>query len=397
MTYFRTLSTVGFVSTAISYGPGRMGFGLFVPDLKAALNLSASIVGFVSSFGFFGYFLALLVAQAMLIRLGPKAPVVTGLSSAAFGMATVAAATNIPLLAIGVFFASASAGFAWTPFNDAVNRKVQNAVRPTALSLISTGTSVGIILAAIAAFAAQFAGLSWRASWTFFAVGAAIAALANWIGLRTVEPSASKVSADDRHALFHRLALPLYAVAFTLGTVSAIYIAFAADHIRQSARLPGLPADGSPAALFFIYGVFGLAGLITGHIRERIGLACLLRALMATCAMSLTLLTLWPNIWIALILSAGAQGMAVMMTSAVLAFWSDRLFPTLPSLAFTVALLAYAAGSILGPAIAGIASDAFGANAMFLGAAFLPALMALALNNRLVRDAEILPAQLIKY
>ena len=71
-----------------------------------------------------------------------------------------------------------------------------------------------------------------------------------------------------------------------------------------------------------------------------------------------------------------------MMTSAVLAFWSERQFPSLPSLSFTAALLAVAAGSVLGPAVAGFASSAFGADAMFLGTAALPAATAILLRNR---------------
>jgi hypothetical protein len=71
-----------------------------------------------------------------------------------------------------------------------------------------------------------------------------------------------------------------------------------------------------------------------------------------------------------------------MMTSAVLAFWSSRLFPSLPSLAFTTTLLAVAAGSVFGPAVAGVVANAVGAEVMFLGVAVLPALTAALLRDR---------------
>ena len=389
MTYFKTLSTVGFAATAISYGPGRMGFGLFVPDMKSDIGMTASTVGLVSSLGFLGFFLALLLAQAMLTRYGPKAPVVTGLLSATGGMALVAGATTVPLLAVGIFFAAASAGFAWSPFNDAVNRKIESIDRPAALSRISSGTSFGIVLAAAAAFAAQSAGVSWRVCWAAFAAASAAALVVNWVGLRTVPPADHMVSLDEKRLLGARRAMPLYAVALALGLISAIYAAFAADHIKDTGPLPGLSAGIGPAALFLFYGFFGLAGLVTEKVRDQLGLLLLLRVLMLTGAMSFVAIVLWPNMWIALILSAGAQGTAVMMTSAILAFWSDRLFPGLPSMAFTAALLAYAAGSIIGPALAGMASDAFGANAMFVGVAVLPAMVALGLSDRLVRETPV--------
>ena len=124
MTYYQSLSAAGFAATAISYGPGRMGFGLFVPEFRSEFALSSAVVGFVSGLGFFGFFLGLIIAQVLLIRRGPEAPVLSGLVAATSGMVLVALAPNLLVLAIGVFLAASSAGFAWTPFNDAVHRKV---------------------------------------------------------------------------------------------------------------------------------------------------------------------------------------------------------------------------------------------------------------------------------
>ncbi|MEY8841519.1 MFS transporter, partial [Cribrihabitans sp. XS_ASV171] len=123
----------------------------------------------VSSLGFTGFLIGLLVAQWLLVRYGPKVPVLTGLSAATVGLGIVALAANVPVLAAGVFLAASSAGFAWTPFNDAVHRKVRNVDRPTALSEISTGTSLGIALAGFAALAMIHIGAGWRACWAVFA------------------------------------------------------------------------------------------------------------------------------------------------------------------------------------------------------------------------------------
>jgi len=90
------------------------------------------------------------------------------------------------------------------------------------------------------------------------------------------------------------------------------------------------------------------------------------------------------------VLSAGLQGVHVMMTSAVLAFWSERLFPALPSLSFTAVLLVMAAGSVLGPGLAGLASGAAGPMAMFLGAAVLPAAAVLFLRGHHASERPLL-------
>ncbi|MGR3757276.1 MAG: MFS transporter [Tranquillimonas sp.] len=383
---FWSLSAAGFAATAVAFGPGRMGFGLFVPEFRSAFSMSTSTVGFVSSLGFLGFFIGLLIAPALLARRGAESPVLTGLAAATVGMGMVALAPNVPIVAVGVFLAASSAGLAWTPFNDAIHRKVEDVDRPAALSGVSTGTGVGIVLAGLAAFVMVTGGLSWRICWAFFTGASACAFLGNWIALRGIERDANGRQEKGWRDLAGTVAIPLYAIGFAYGTNSAIYISFAADHLVEAGGVPGVPVGVTPALVYIFYGLFGLAGVLTGRIKDMMGLPMLLRLLMLAGALSLALLALAQGTWAGLVSSAGLQGIHVMMTSAVLAFWSERLFPSLPSLSFTTALLAAAAGSVLGPAIAGLASSAFGADAMFLGTAALPAATAILLRDRHVQE-----------
>lgn len=389
ITYFRNLSTAGFVATAISFGPARMGFGLFVPEFKSAFSMSASVVGVVSSLGFIGFFIGLLLAEFLLNRLGPKVPVLSGLFVGMVGMGIVALAPNLPVLTLGVFSAASSAGFAWTPFNDAVHRKIGEMDRPAALSAISTGTSLGITTAGMVAIGMVVSGLSWRLCWAFFAFVSGGALVANWAGLRNVGKAAGNISAKAWRDLFCVEAIPLFVIAFVYGMTSAIFISFAADQMRYSGGFEGVPIAIIPALVFICLGLFGLAGLFTGRVKESIGLPWLLRLLMLAGASSIILVAIFPGNWGGLIGSAGLQGIHIMMTSAVLALWSDRLFPSLPSLSFTAALLASAAGNVFGPAVAGVMSDAFGGQAMFVGTAVLPTLTAIVLRERHVREQSL--------
>lgn len=384
MTFFRSLSAAGFAATAISYGPARMGFGLFVPEFKSAFSMSSTTVGIVSSLGFAGFFVGLLIAQLLLNRKGPGVPVLSGLFAATVGLGIVALAPGVTWLATGVVLATSSAGFAWTPFNDAVHRKIREVDRPTALSEISTGTSVGIALAGALALAMVLSGLGWRTCWAVFATASAVALLANRAALRHVDKSPEPGPDQGWRDLLHRAAIPLFGTALVYGVTSAVYISFAAERFSTEGGVMGIPEGAAPALVYICYGLFGLVGLATGRARQAVGLTWLLRGLMATACGSLLLAAFVPGSLTGLIASAGLQGVNVMMTSAVLAFWSESLFPGFPSLGFTAALLATAAGSVVGPALAGLAVTSVGPTAMFLLVAALPVVAAAGLLERFV-------------
>jgi predicted MFS family arabinose efflux permease len=379
------LSGAGFAATAIAFGPGRTGFGLFLPEFREAFGLSSTVADLISGAGFAGFLVALVAAQVLDARRGPRLPVAVGLLAAALGSGIVAAAPNVPLLALGTILVMSSAGFAWTPFNDAVHRVLPSAERPRALSVVSTGTSIGVTAAALCAGAVALSGLSWRVAWAVFAAGGAAAAIVNLASLSRLRGASGPMPETPLHRLLARRAWPIHALGLSFGITTAIYISFAADRIAEAGGLPGAGAGLAAPVVFVAYGVFGLAGLATGRVRARAGLPGILRALLLASAVSHLLVALAPTGWAAVILSAGLQGVYVMMASAVLSFWSERLFPALPASGFTGALLAVASGSVGGPVLAGLVRDAAPDAAIFLAAAGVSATTALLLPRAVLR------------
>ena len=375
MAPFWKLSLAGFAATAITFGPARMGFGLFLPQFRDSFSLTSTSAGLLSGLGFMGFFAGLLIAQKLTSRHGPRRAVLTGLAAATLGLATVALAQNTAQLATGVFLALSSAGFSWAPFNNAVHRQVPYATRPEALSAISSGTGLGVALAGLLALVMAQSGLSWQMCWALFAAFGALAFLANIPALRDTAGSSGPGQPPDWSVLKGRAAGPLFAIALSHGVTSATFISFAADRIAQTGPLPGLAQGLAPAVVFTVYGLSGLAGLFTDHVKARTGLAWLVRLLLWASALSLALVALAPANWAGVLLASALQGINVMMMSAVLAFWSERLFPSQPSVSFTAALLAMAAGSVLGPTVAGAASDTLGPAPMFMIVALLPVVL----------------------
>ena len=417
MTPTTKLTVAGFVATAVAFGPARMGFGLFLPAFREEFALSTSMAGLIASGGFLAFLLALPVSAWLGARYAERVPVLAGALAAAAGFAAVAAAGTAGLLALGIALAGTSAGLCWAPFNDAAERVVPESARPTALSVVSTGTTFGVATAAGLAFAVTEGALDWRGAWVGFAFGALALAAITLIGLpkgrrRTAggrtpshpvaeialaclpsdfNPKPEPDTGPAGPSLLQRAAIPLYSTALCFGMTNAIFLSFAADRVVAVGGLPGLPDEAASVVIFLGYGTCGILGLATGRIEAKIGLAPLFCLIFAAATLSLALIGIAPGAWSAVLAASGLHGAALMMVSAVFSFWSMRLFPGRSTLGFTATLLSMAAGSVLGPTLAGLLAEAQGARVMFVLAATPPLVTAFWFGAKLPGPRPRLP------
>lgn len=388
MTWGKHIAIAGFGATAIAFGPARMGFGLFLPELRQAFSLSTSLAGAIASAGLLAFLLALPLTAWMVRRANPKLPVIAGTLSASIGFLAVATATGPLQLLAGILFASTSAGLCWAPFNDAAERFVSHRSQASILAVIASGTSVGIVLAALLSFGVTYEVFSWRYAWGGFSVAALLIALAAMFEM----PKPSQH--DDAEAeigfphLVSRQAAPLYLAALAFGATNAIYFSFAADRVVTAGGLPGLREGAAAAVLFLSYGAFGIIGTLTGRAEAKIGMGWLLRVVFAAASLSLVLIAFAPQSWGSVILSSGLQGAALMAASSIFSLWSLRLFPGNGTTGFVAALVGLAAGSVLGPAIAGLLEKPVGPHGMFL-AASIPVLLLVFWPKTLVTGKDL--------
>lgn len=376
------LASAGFLATAVGFGPARMGFGLFLPTFRETFALSSTQAGLIASLGFFAFLVALPLTAWLGGRVGQRPPVMLGAAAATLGFATVASATDAMVLAVGVALAGASAGFCWAPFNDGAERVVPPEARPGALSAVSTGTTVGVAAAGALFLAVTSGIIAWRVAWAVFALVGIGAGFVAWRGLPGGRGRSTGADPSGAPRLFRRELIPLYASAVCFGATNAVYLSFAADRVVAAGGLAGLPDQAAAAVIFLGYGICGLVGLATGRIEALIGLVTLLGAIFAAFAASLVLIALAPGSWTSVLASAGLHGAGVMTVSAVLSFWSLRLFPGRGSFGFTAALIGVATGSVIGPALAGALADAAGLGPTFLVTALAPAAAMLAFARR---------------
>lgn len=387
------LPAAGFLATAITFGPARMGFGLFLPAFRESFRISTELAGIIAAAGFAAFLIALPLAAGILNRYGPRAPVLLGSLMATAGFTLVATTDTVEVMTIGVVLATSSAGFAWTPYNNAAERIVERDRRTRALSVISTGTTVGVAAAGGLALAAAVTGFGWRVAWALFALGGLTMALANIAALRPVAGNPGTVlgTGTGWRSMRRSETIPLAIAAISYGATSAIYLSFAVDLATTAGALAFGPLESAAPLLFIGFGIAGLIGLVTGEIENRIGLVGLMRGIFLASAASCALLAAAPDSGWAVLLSAGLQGAVVMMISAALSFWSVRLFPQIPSVSFTVVLMAVAAGSVVGPAAAGWVAGAHGLDTAFWIAAALSLATPVTMSARLIERASSRP------
>lgn len=369
------LSLAGFFAIAVAFGPARNGYGLFLPEIRNEFALSTEALGLVASGAYAGYLLALSATGLLAGRFGPRMPVVAGGLSAASGMVMVAFSPNAAVLVLGVVLAATSAGFSWAPYNDAAERMIPEGLRGRVLSIVSTGTTFGIAASGLLALAAGLSGFSWRAAWVAFAAAGLATAAWNALVLPGATGDARSFGRGFGPRGFLRAeAAPLFAIALSFGLTSSIYWAFAVDHVSRASDVP----SGYSGSLFFVViGVAGFAGLLTGDTEKRFGIRRVLPLILFSLAASLSMLGAAPNSWPSVMASAALFGACVMTISALLAFWSSRVFPERPSAGFTAALLLFALGSIAGPALAGIFAARFGLGTVFVASGCVALLTAL--------------------
>lgn len=278
--------------------------------------------------------------------------VILGIILAGTGFMLVALAFNAFILAAGIALAGTSAGLCWTPFNDMVKSRLRPEAQAGALSAVSTGATLGVALAGATFLIAAHFDLSWRLAWVSFAILAVVALFLSCLCPSCGSRQNSSPFPDLKTSLRPDV-MPLLVIAFGFGAANAVYISYASVFVVETGGLASLPDELASALIFVIYGICGLVGLTTGWVEKRMGLWPLVTTIFATFSISSLLIILAPNSWVSVVLSAGLHGMAVMATSALLAFASLRLFPGSGTYGLTLALVTVAIGNVLGPMIVG--------------------------------------------
>jgi predicted MFS family arabinose efflux permease len=345
---------------AVTYGLARYTIGLFVPDIRLEMSLSAPEIGFIISGSYFGYLVATLFGTTLAVRLGPKPVILAGGIAAASGMIMMGFGTSPAILALGVVLAGMSPGLSYPPLSEVIVANVEPHRQNVVYGWINSGTGFGV---AVSAPIALMSSLDWRSAYFMFASIAALSTVLCLLFLqnsrRPAAHAASPVS--HRRMLWSTRGVPLFLSSLIFGVCSSAYWAFAIDLLYIANG-----SDTTRTVFWSILGISGAIGLVAGTLVNKVGLRkanCLALAIVGGAIMMLPLVT-GNNTGI--FLSAVLFGGGFVTATAIIGIWSMTLFPSAPIGAFGLAFFLISLGQGIGPVIVGYGRAFFGTGNTFV-------------------------------
>jgi predicted MFS family arabinose efflux permease len=355
----KSLSSTGFALfgaalVAISYGLARFAFGLFVPPIRAELELTPYVIGVIGALPLTSFLLASVVAPFATERLGARKTAVLSGAFGVGGLALISLARGALSLGVGVFACGICTGLMMPALTSAMQVLVKRSLHGRVSSVMNAGTSVGV---AVAVPAVLFLADAWRFAYMSFAVLAGIGVVAAWYFIpfmSRVMPANAAPPPPISFLQWSRL-FRLSLFAFAMGFVSSAYWIFAPDLVVTFGALP----PGATGWLWLAVGIAGLGGAVVADLADRNNPPITQALMLMMLSTSLALLAASPGQMAIAAFSALVFGLAYMSLTGLYLMTSIRLLPGRLSMGAVLPFMAISLGQAVGSPIVGMLVDEF--------------------------------------
>jgi predicted MFS family arabinose efflux permease len=366
----------GVAVIAVTYGLARYGYGLYLPQFRAAFGLSAGTAGAIAAGSYVGYCAAAVLASRLVGAGRARQALWAAGGSAALGSLVVAVAWNGTSLAAGALIAGSGAGAASPALVAAVAGTVPLADQPRAQGLVNGGTGAGVVGGGLLVLSFPEA---WRWSWTGFAVVALVVTACadrrtRW-GADSQGPSGRGVPRATGH--LRQVGRPLVA-ALLAGAGGAGVWTFARDLLTADGGL----SSAATGLLWCLLGAAGLLGGLSGVLVRRVGLRAAWQSTVVAAAAGTALLGVLPGAVIPAALALACFGSAFVALSGVLLAWGAQRTPAAAAAAAAILFIGLTVGQAVGAVVLGVVTEAAGAPTAFLAASALLVISAAGADGR---------------
>lgn len=343
-------------------GLARFAFGMILPNMQLELGMNATQAGIVGSSNFLGYFIGLFIIAPFYKTFGPAKLISRSLWTQGVSMVLMALSPHYLLAAL--FFCVT--GFFGALANIAIMTYIAQVVQPSikgrATGIVVAGIGLGIIVSgAIVPLVESFTSISWRISWSIFAVLIGMIGFLTYTILARFVPHASAQSQHEalelkdilRFGPFWRTGFLFFMFGMTAIMYMTFFVATAMHKWHVSTEISG--------TFWAVLGITSLfSGPFFGILSDRLGRYMTLGILfgLQACAHLILNLSL-PSWW--LIVSASLFGFSTWAVPSIMTTLSSELFgPVHTARILGFVTLFFGIGQIIGPLGAGILTDITG-------------------------------------